>query len=273
MRVLICGTAAAEGWPALFCACEACAVARAEGGRNVRTRSAYMLGDEVRIDFGPDSHLHMQQYGLAFERLTHLLVTHSHWDHWVPEELAYRRRGFSRVREGNVLNLYGNARVRVRAEAALADGWETYALAFHDLRLWEAIALPNGASATPILAAHGGEEECVNYLIEAGGRRLLQGHDTGWWPEETWAFLAGRSIDLLLLDCTHGPGEGGRSHLGTETVFRARDELAKSGGLASGARVIATHFSHNGGWLHEQLVDYFAPHGIEVAYDGMEIEL
>jgi phosphoribosyl 1,2-cyclic phosphate phosphodiesterase len=232
-----------------------------------------MVGDQIRIDFGPDSHLHMQRYGLAFERLTHLLVTHSHWDHWVPEELGYRRSGFSRVPEGSILNVYGNARVRERAEVALRAGWETHAIAFHDLRLWEAISLAKGVTATPVLATHGTEEECVNYLLEVGGRRLLQGHDTGWWPEATWEFLTGRACDLVLLDCTHGPGQGGRSHLGTESVIRARDELAKRGALSPGARVIATHFSHNGGWLHEQLVNHFAPHGIVVAFDGMEVEL
>ena len=33
------GTAAAEGWPGLFCDCQACEKARAKGGRNIRTRS------------------------------------------------------------------------------------------------------------------------------------------------------------------------------------------------------------------------------------------
>ena len=88
------GTAAAEGWPALFCTCDACLQARARGGKEVRSRAAYMLGDRVRVDFGPDSYLHQQKYGLAYEKLEHLLVTHSHDDHWFPKDLAYRRAGF-----------------------------------------------------------------------------------------------------------------------------------------------------------------------------------
>ena len=45
MEILFCGTAAAEGWPALFCVCNACSQAREIGGKEVRSRAAYMLGD------------------------------------------------------------------------------------------------------------------------------------------------------------------------------------------------------------------------------------
>src|SRR4051812_28775351 len=97
MEILFCGTAAAEGWPALFCTCVACLEARRRGGKDLRSRAAYMLGETVRVDFGPDSYHHQQQYGLAYERLRHLLVTHSHDDHWFPTDLAYRKAGFSVV--------------------------------------------------------------------------------------------------------------------------------------------------------------------------------
>ena len=36
---------------------------------------------------------------------------------------------------------------------------------------------------------------------------------------------------------------------------------------------VATHFSHNGKLGHEELTRAFLPHGIEVAFDGMMIEV
>ena len=39
MEILYLGTAAAEGWPALFCGCEICKRARAAGGKELRTRT------------------------------------------------------------------------------------------------------------------------------------------------------------------------------------------------------------------------------------------
>jgi len=56
-------------------------------------------------------------------------------------------------------------------------------------------------------------------------------------------------------------------------VVRAKAELQKLGAAADGWRFIATHFSHNGGALHEELEEILGPEGVEVAYDGMLIEV
>lgn len=39
MEIQYLGTAAAEGWPALFCDCEICRKARKTGGKELRTRT------------------------------------------------------------------------------------------------------------------------------------------------------------------------------------------------------------------------------------------
>jgi phosphoribosyl 1,2-cyclic phosphate phosphodiesterase len=272
MEILFCGTAAAEGWPALFCTCQPCQEARRLGGRDVRSRTAYMLGERVRVDFGPDSNLHMQKYGLAYERLEHLIVTHSHDDHWFPKDLAYRRSGFSVVAD-RPLHVWGNQKVEEKFIAANGVDWEQYWLEFHRIRPWQAIDLAEGLSAIPVLAAHDRNEECVNYRLEQDGRFALLGHDTGWYDEPTWEFLSHQPLHLVALDCTYGSEDRESGHMGCAGVVRAVDELAKRGALAADAVVIATHFSHNGGWLHEELERYFTPHGIRVAFDGMKVEL
>jgi phosphoribosyl 1,2-cyclic phosphate phosphodiesterase len=52
-----------------------------------------------------------------------------------------------------------------------------------------------------------------------------------------------------------------------------RDELRKRGVITAATRTIATHFSHNGKFLHEDLVRALMPQGIEVAFDGMTVEV
>src|SRR5262249_54727333 len=96
----------------------------------------------------------------------------------------------------------------------------------------------------------------------------LLGHDTGWYDEPTWEFLSDKPLNILVLDCTFGAEDRDTGHLGCAAVVRARDEFAKRGALAPHAVVVATHFSHNGGRLHEARDSFFAPHGILVAYDG-----
>jgi phosphoribosyl 1,2-cyclic phosphate phosphodiesterase len=36
---------------------------------------------------------------------------------------------------------------------------------------------------------------------------------------------------------------------------------------------VVNHFSHHGQTLHEELCAWFAPHGIQVGYDGMVIDV
>ncbi len=39
MELMYLGSAAAEGWPALFCECDACKEAARRGGRDIRMRA------------------------------------------------------------------------------------------------------------------------------------------------------------------------------------------------------------------------------------------
>lgn len=273
MTFTILGTAAAEGWPALWCPCEPCAEARRRGGKDLRRRTAYHLGERIHIDLGPDSYAQMLQFGLSYASVEHLLITHSHADHLCPAELNYRSRGFVPAGLETELVIYGNSQVRAGLERAGIDLATCHAR-FEPLTLFEALDLGEGVVATPILADHAGpDEQAVNFVLQREGRTLLQGNDTGWWPEVTREFLAGRRLDLAILECTYGVRRGGAHHLGAEDVLEVRDELAKLGALASDTRVIVVHFSHNGRWLHEELEAFFAPEGIEVGYDGMTLEL
>lgn len=272
MLLTILGTAAAEGWPALWCTCEACAEARRLGGRNLRRRAAYQLGKRIRVDFGPDALWQMNEFGLDYAALEHLLITHSHGDHIDRREIMYRRPGFADLPDDNVLSIYGNERVREYLEGGRHSLEEARAR-FVTVEPFEPIDLGEGVTATPLLADHADDEVALNYLFERGERAVLQGNDTGWWPEQTWEFLAGKRLDTLIIECTYGPRKGGHHHLGAEDVLAVRARLLKLGTLSESSRVIATHFSHNGGWLHERLEEFFRPHGIESAFDGMQVEL
>lgn len=271
MRLLVCGTAAAEAWPGLFCVCAACVEAARLGGKNVRSRAAYMLGDRIRIDFGPDSVMHQHRYGLRYDRLEHLLVTHSHEDHWHPHELYYRRSGFSVVPD-RPLHVWCNDAVADRFIGAGCD-WESCRCIRHALSAQVEVDLGEEISAVPVAASHAAGEAAMNFVLRTPDTSLLIGHDTGWYGADTWGWLAGRQLGLALMDCTYGSADQSSGHLGCAAVVRMRDEMVRRGALAHGATFYATHFSHNGGWLHDELEAYFSPHGIGVAYDGMELDV
>lgn len=52
-------------------------------------------------------------------------------------------------------------------------------------------------------------------------------------------------------------------------VMKMAAELRRRGATPPHSGAIATHFSHNGNMLREELVQTFLPHHIDVAYDGI----
>ena len=51
MKFKFLGTAAAEGFPAIFCRCKACEEARLLRGKNIRTRAQALINNDLLIDF------------------------------------------------------------------------------------------------------------------------------------------------------------------------------------------------------------------------------
>lgn len=283
MFLKVLGSAAAEGWPATFCACPACVEARRRGGKEIRRRTTYQLGESVHIDWGPDSYGSMIALGLDYAPLRHLLITHSHQDHWAPQELAWRKPGFARLPEDSWLTVYGNSHSQASFAAEFADP-APLRMDYRQVAPFERIELGEDLVAIPLTASHADEDEtALNYLFVWQGRGVVIGNDTGWWIPEVWDFLAQHELHVVVMDCTSGPlGTGprdtqtswvGTHHLNCEWVVAVRDELARRGALADGHRFVANHFSHNGGWLHDQLEAFFDPHGILVGYDGLTLDV
>ncbi len=273
MLLTLLGSAAAEGWPALYCTCDYCSEALRRGQKDIRRRTSYRLGDRIQIDFGPDTYGACLAFGLDTSTLTDLIVTHNHSDHFTPHELFYRRPGFSAVAEDSMLSVHGPEGVGEALSEHLGD-LETYRLQFRQMELYTPRELADGVVAVALPAAHakdiGGS---YNYLFTIGSRQLLLAHDTGWWEDEVWGYLASRGIDMAIFDCTYGARQERRGHLGAPDVVQMRDTLRESGALAPDCRAIANHFSHNGYWLHSDLEEFFGPQGIEVGYDGMQVEI
>lgn len=273
MHVTILGSAAAEGWPALFCTCEACAEALRRGGKNLRRRTSYRLGDAIHVDWGPDTYGACLAFGLPMYTVTDLVVTHAHEDHLTPRELWYRRPGFSQIPEDRLLTVHGSEVVGEALRAGLEDP-AYFRVAFRPLEAYCEAPVAGGIHVTPIPASHAeGLGGAFNLIFRQGDRRLLVGNDTGWWAEEVWDFLAGLALDAVILDSTYGPRRDRGGHLGVHEVVEAQQRLLSLGGLGGGCLFVANHFSHNGGWLHEELEEFFAPHGIAVGWDGMVVEV
>ena len=283
-KVQILGSAAAEGIPAMFCNCRVCMEAWKNGGKDMRKRAAYKLNDHVRIDFGPDTLQQEFQYQLHSENLKHVFITHNHEDHIDTHLLFYRMPGFSKVDPDNILNIYGTTGVFHKIQK---DFWQSFAFNgdYSKFRLnpvminpFEPVVLEDEDMEFYALKAdHMGNaphELPVFYVFRNGSSWAMIANDTGYFREETWAFLEEKKFkfDLVISDCTGGIRDFERNHMSGTWVLETRKHLEKMGSVTANTKYFINHFSHNGQATHAELEAYYNPHGIQVCYDGLEIE-
>jgi phosphoribosyl 1,2-cyclic phosphate phosphodiesterase len=274
MKVVFLGTGAAEGWPAVFCQCVNCRRAKNAGGKNIRTRSSVLINTDLKIDFPPDTYHHVLKHRVELAAVENLLITHTHQDHFYFEELCMRMEPFAKLSDARPLHVYGNTYVynKILEMDSLANGRLKSLIDAHVVEPFRELRV-GGYSVTPLVADHSEVEQCLIYVVSDFKKAILHGHDSGWFPSETWNHLENFKLDLVILDCTNGPLPGIKYHMGIDGVTRAKDEMVRRGIADDETIFVATHFSHNGGLLHEELVERLKSKNVEVAYDGLTIEL
>lgn len=281
MKIKYLGTGAAEGMPATFCSCPVCLRSLAEGGKSLRMRSCTLLGDDVLIDMGPDIHAQKLKYGLRLDQLKAVVYTHSHEDHQDAYALQLRGTHSCAVHpgiapEGDVLQLYGNRWVGKRFLSAMGQGVQIdeTRFCFHEVHPWQQFQV-EGYTFHALRANHRpiAVEDCLIYAITDGKSSILYANDTGELSLEVDAYLkkTGLKFSLVSMDCARGllPGDG---HMGWTEVLKLRDRLMSIGAADQNTRFILNHLSHMNDMTHAEWVSFATPYGIEIAWDGLEIE-
>jgi phosphoribosyl 1,2-cyclic phosphate phosphodiesterase len=270
VQVVILGSAAAEAIPNPFCRCEICEAARLEGGCQVRARAAALINEDLLIDLGPDIVSAANRFNLYLGRLSTVLITHRHQDHWLPGNLHWREPGFAPTPvapltvygPGDAVRDLGPYLQRAsRLSIVPVTGGDRWSAGLYEI--------------TAVPATHGeGQLEALLYVVSDGAHRVFYATDTSSLGEEAWEILRPLGpLDLVLLDATSGLRSGGSGHHGFERFIETRARMIAEGLLGPKTVLVAHHFSHNGGLTHAALVAKYRPYGVTVAYDGCTFSL
>ena len=278
MRLQYLGTAAAEGWPAIFCECAACKKAEALGGKNIRMRSGAFVNDRLLIDVPPDLYAEKLRFHLDLSVVRHIVITHSHSDHFDRETLGMFMEPFAHLTNRGPLHLYGSAFTEkvwheYGALALLKGSRVNEEVTFRVIKPFETFTA-EGITFTALPAAHGCPESLI-YILEQGGAKFLYGNDTGLWSEDVWAFLqqSGTPFTHVSLDGTLGDSPSAYTgHMTFSGNAYVRERMLSTGIAAKDTRFITTHFSHNIALTHGEMETLMNPKGFTVAYDGMIVE-
>lgn len=266
MKLRLLGTGAADGIPGLYPDNRVSEYARAHRGKDVRTRAAAIVDDHLKLDLSPETALQLLANDLRASDWSGLVFTHSHDDHFALNELQYLLYPFC-AEEFVPFPIYGNATI----VAELREQYGCWPMEFIETRSFETFT-HLGYEITPVHAHHKLEEDSHNLIVSHEGASLLYATDTGVWLDDTWAFLAGRLLSALVIECTEGMHRTGYyGHMSIDECIEVVRRLREMGTLAGDAPVVTTHHSHLGDLTHAELEDLLAPHGMQPGFDGMAV--
>lgn len=267
------GTAAAEGWPAVFCDCEACREALRRGGRELRSRSGAVIDNTLLIDLNPDLYMQKLMYGIDLTHIRDVVITHAHEDHLYPENVLMLN-GVNAHRDGlPKIHIYGSETVREHIPflGKVQDKAE-----FHVVNPGDRVTTSAGYHVTVLKAEHGMKDaQC--FYIEKDGAGVLYAHDTEMLLPEAWAALR-RDVKtpcrLISMDCTNGPLEHFYyGHMGFDDNVEFRGKCVDEGIADENTVCVLNHFSHNGHMLYKEASERMEPKGFLISYDGMKIDI
>ena len=200
-----------------------------------RRNAAVLIDDVLLIDPGPDVPDALATFGKDAAGIRYILNTHRHKDHYCRDTFAHLRGA-----------------------------------AFYPMKPGECVTLGKyHVQAFP--SNHGAMRNAVHFLITDGEKTLFYGLDGAWLLYDEVIAIQEAKPDLVVLDGTLG------EKIGDERVFGHNDlamvRLLKAALAPFAKRFCITHMSRKEHKPHAELAADMARDGIEVAFDGLELEI
>lgn len=277
MKLTFLGSGAAEGYPALWCRCDRCQLARQRGGRNLRFRSAALLNDDLLIDIGPDVLASAIRLGVDLAPVQAALYTHPHTDHLDPSALMWRRKGFCAT-PLPVLHLYAGSpsHDKLAAPDERAATYERLRLVEHPVAAFEHFQVRTGGSLPPDPRFISGDGDASAATVPTTAERAYEVQSfqaNHAEPHQQAMFYAIRQ--------TAGPEVQGRTGATLPSLLYATDtgsfpertwaalnQLARAGWRFTGAVIDSTNGAGPAGEHHLNL-DQMARHQVLLGERGL----
>jgi phosphoribosyl 1,2-cyclic phosphate phosphodiesterase len=241
---------------------------RDEHMEGFRRYSSALLDDTVLFDPGPHIFHYADTFQKTnlFDKVEHVLVTHSHGDHLNMDSVK-------RLHE-----LRPNC--RFYGSEGTSRHFAREQIPFTVLNIHSEYQIGNYL-VTPLRSSHTGdfidEITMVYSIVDKEGKKFFYGTDTGLFPEHTWKYICNREYDLFVMELTIGDYPDAPhlfSHMTLPSftlminTMRRRYHPVKEGGT-----FLVTHLAKNWHKPHAELAEQLAPLGVAPAYDGYVVEI
>ena len=200
-----------------------------------RRNSSALLDGVILIDPGPCVPDAIEQFGVDASAIKYIINTHSHRDHFNADTVA------SLEALGARFITFENG------ETKMLGGYKITALA--------------GNHSTAV----------QHFIIDDGKSKLFYGLDGAWLLYDEVAAIKEQGIDFAIFDATVGAVAGDYrifEHNNLNMVIEMKKSLE-----TYIKRFCISHMARTLHTSHEELTSYMKNYDIEVAFDGLEIEI
>ena len=97
--------------------------------------------------------------------------------------------------------------------------------------------------------------------------------DSGSYDEDQFALIQEHQYDAVIMEGTTGLNEQYGAHMCLMNNIRIRDRLKENKCLRENSRFLLTHLSPHWCPPHDWYESIVASEGLELAYDGLQIEI
>ena len=132
----------------------------------------------------------------------------------------------------------------------------------------------DGYRILPVRGNHGSQRGFSHsYIIQKYGKTLLYALDSGSYDEDQFALIQEYQYDAVIMEGTTGLNEQYGGHMCLMNNIRIRDRLKENKCLRENSRFLLTHLSPHWCPPHDWYESIVASEGLELAYDGLQIEV
>ncbi len=230
-----------------------------------RGYSSLLIDNHILVDCSRTAPIRMREYGIDWDQVSDIIITHSHRDHFDQEsilKLAEARRQS------------GKTKLCVHVEKSWASSVKSDSFIVNPVEVENKIQVGD-YEILPLASNHMGiydNEITLHYLFCKKNTCWLYATDGAWMLNRTWKILRKYKLDCWVVDCTIGDGHEGDyrifEHNSLPMIRIMADTLLKQGVLKEDAAILLTHLART---LHpsQTILDEKLKPPYKVVYDGL----
>ncbi len=233
--------------------------------KDARRSSGAIVDGHLQIDCGDHTVESLNIQNIPLENVTEIFFTHLHSDHYNVENVKKIAESGERI-----LKIYAHKAAKDRLEADLAGANVEIIL----LEYSKEYEIEGGYKIAALPANH----QCfpAHYLIEKDSKKIYYATDGAWIMYDAFYYLKNKQVDLLVLDATVGDYEGDYRVAEHNSIPMIRLMLKSFGEFNvynENARILLSHIAPSLHISHDETVELMKKDNIEVAFDGMVVEI